>query len=312
MTRATRLALLGLMVGLACACRPSASPAGARGAPRSWIDAPLPGSTVPLGPVEVVSHSSHPEGIAQVELSVNGTVVASQASPDPGQSLVTTQQRWQPGGPGRYVLRVRARDGAGTWGASAQAEVTVKGEDPTATATPLPTATPAPTPAPTATPLPTAIAPRAATATAAPPTAQPAATAVSAPQPTPAPVSKPAIGGPNVSTAQFFYGGSGCGPQALTVTVRVTDASGVAGVRVYLRLLDKASSATTPWAHLEMAPGSDGWTSTIVAAEHIPGYNSFAQAWFQFYFVATNVEGGQTKSPGYWTGFTLSRCGSGG
>jgi len=121
-------------------------------------------------------------------------------------------------------------------------------------------------------------------------------------------VAGPAIGGPNVSAAEFFYGDAGCGPRQVIITVGASDAGGVAWVRIHFRLLNKASNAATAWTYLEMAQGDGAWTRTIEPAADIPGHNAYVHAWFQFYFVAANAAGGQTKSPGYWTGFTLSRC----
>ena len=95
-------------------------------APHSWIDAPLHGSTVMLAPVQVVSHSTHPAGVSQVELSVNGAVVASEESPEAKQSLLTMRQTWKPVAAGKYTLNLRAKSPAGVWGQNASAEVTVK------------------------------------------------------------------------------------------------------------------------------------------------------------------------------------------
>ncbi|MBI4788349.1 MAG: hypothetical protein HY782_15055 [Chloroflexi bacterium] len=109
------LALLSAMLIAGCdpiQSQKSASPA----APRSWIDAPLDGSRVPLAPLQVVSHSSDPLQIVQVELSVNGAAVHTEPNPNPAETLVTTKQSWSPPGPGNYTLMVRAQNSAGAWG----------------------------------------------------------------------------------------------------------------------------------------------------------------------------------------------------
>src|SRR6476469_2490035 len=55
--------LLGAFVLIGCTARPSEVAAG--GAPRAWIDAPLNGSSLPLGQVDLVAHATDPNGIAQ-------------------------------------------------------------------------------------------------------------------------------------------------------------------------------------------------------------------------------------------------------
>jgi hypothetical protein len=115
------------------ACNPINSQAlTAQTSPHSWIDAPLDGVVRPPNPCavlgascEVISHSTDPLHIVQVELSVNGQVVQTLPNPDPSQSLVLTKQQWLPPGPGNYTLRVRAQNSAGVWGEYAQAIVTV-------------------------------------------------------------------------------------------------------------------------------------------------------------------------------------------
>ena len=47
------------------------------GAAQAWIDAPLDGSTIPLDPYEIVMHAYDPGGVTQVELKVNGSLLAS-------------------------------------------------------------------------------------------------------------------------------------------------------------------------------------------------------------------------------------------
>ncbi len=111
------------------ACNPANSQVPtAQTSPYSWIDAPLDGTTRPPNPtIEVISHSSDPLHIVQVELSVNGQVVQTTPNTDAAQTLVMTKQQWSPPGPGNYTLRVRAQNSADVWGEYAQAIVTVGG-----------------------------------------------------------------------------------------------------------------------------------------------------------------------------------------
>jgi hypothetical protein len=137
---------------LACAltiaaCNPEDQKKIAQGKPHSWIDAPLNNASLPLAPVNVVSHSSDLASIAQVELSINGNILRTDANQDTTQSLVVMNQLWSPPSAGNYTLLVRAKNLAGAWGESAQVVVTIAGN-----ITPTPTRVPIVAPNVTATP----------------------------------------------------------------------------------------------------------------------------------------------------------------
>lgn len=122
------LVLLSMLFAIvAAACSPGNGQNVAQAGPHSWIDAPLNGSNLPPGQVQVVSHSSDLQHVAQVELSVNGAVLRADPSPDSQETLVTTKQDWVPPGPGSYTLMVRARNTLGAWGEYAQAVVNITG-----------------------------------------------------------------------------------------------------------------------------------------------------------------------------------------
>ncbi len=155
------LLMLTLSALLGAACDPIKSPsAPIKTGPQSWIDAPLDGSAIPLAPVEVLSHSSDPLNVVQVELSVNGVVVRTDPNLDPSQRLVTMKQPWVPNAPGNYRLLVRAQNSASVWGDYAEASVSIQPTGKTATPTPTATSTATPTatstsprlPIPTSTP----------------------------------------------------------------------------------------------------------------------------------------------------------------
>lgn len=163
----------------------AADPPGAEA--RAWIDAPLHGSQLPLGPVELLVHATDARGVDRVELRVDGENEAD-ASPDGDPAFVHLPLAWTPSVAGEFLLEVRARNPEGAWGASAWAFVTV-GTPPDASASPSPTphatepadSTPEATTDPTpggATPAPTGG-----------PTPRP--TAAPTPRPTPAPTPRP-------------------------------------------------------------------------------------------------------------------------
>ena len=47
------------------------------GGSQAWIDAPLPGSSLPLAAVEIVAHAASPDGIAAFEINLNGQLLTS-------------------------------------------------------------------------------------------------------------------------------------------------------------------------------------------------------------------------------------------
>lgn len=118
--------VLALFAIVGAQCEPQGAQIVQAG-PRSWIDAPLPGGNLPLGQIEVTSHSSDLLRIVRVELSVNGAVVRSDLNPDSQRTLATMRQQWMPSGPGNYSLTVRAQNSAGVWGDYAQTLVTIGG-----------------------------------------------------------------------------------------------------------------------------------------------------------------------------------------
>jgi hypothetical protein len=95
--------------------------------PRVWLDAPLNNSTLPLAPLEIVSHSNDPLRVTQIELSVNGSPLRTDPNPDAAQSLVTMRQQWSPPAPGNYTLLVRAQNSASVWSEYAQSLVVIGG-----------------------------------------------------------------------------------------------------------------------------------------------------------------------------------------
>jgi hypothetical protein len=122
------------------ACNPTKPQSIASIGTLTWIDSPLNGSTLPLGPIEIVSHSSDSSGITQVELSVNGAVVRTDQNQATDQHLVLMSQAWTPVASGNYKLMVRAQNLNGAWSDYAQATITINGA-------------PAPTPVPTLVPV---------------------------------------------------------------------------------------------------------------------------------------------------------------
>jgi len=120
MTIVTALLLsLGVMIILS-ACAPT--PPG----PQVWIDFPGDGAVIPAGiPVNVISHASAREGVAEVMLSVNGTPYLREVPENAGETFVRVQQLWEPLEEGDYVLEVRAYTTTGEMSAATSINVRV-------------------------------------------------------------------------------------------------------------------------------------------------------------------------------------------
>jgi hypothetical protein len=328
-----KITLLGMTIiwialGTACNAINSQLPA-VQTVPYSWIDTPLDGTAYPPNPCaaqtgcEVISHSSDPLHIVQVELSVNGQIVQNTPNADTSQTLVLTKQQWSPPGPGNYTLMVRAQNSAGVWGEYAQAIVTIgsTGTQPTPVAPPpfvVPSATPVTQPgvipatplrvatttiAPTRTPTPRPLLPTP-TFTFTPRPVLPTATFTSTPRPipptstfTPTPSDR---SGPSVNrvapSVSVFYDKSGCGPTSFNVTANITDPSGVTNVHLWYR-----SASARVFTNMPMSTiGGNDYRATVNAS-NVSGLGAV-----QFYVTAQDGVGNSSQSA---TGsVSLSAC----
>lgn len=118
-TIVTVLLSLGVMLILS-ACAPT------RPGPQVWIDFPGDGAVIPAGiPVNVISHASARDGVAEVMLSVNGTPYLREVPENAGEDFVRVQQLWEPLEEGDYVLEVRAYTTTGEMSAATSINVRV-------------------------------------------------------------------------------------------------------------------------------------------------------------------------------------------
>lgn len=82
---------------------------GSGGGTFVWIDAPLNPTTLSeVHPITIEGHASSPEGVAQVEVWVNGTLVDTIHSPAMVDNLAKFESGFTPTGPGEYVVQVVA------------------------------------------------------------------------------------------------------------------------------------------------------------------------------------------------------------
>jgi hypothetical protein len=147
---------------------PAPGAPGAAGA-QAWIEYPAEGQTLPLGPVRLVVYATDAEGVARLELRVNGALLPADAAQEESfestRRLLRLDQEWTPDKEGKHILEARGLNTAGGYGepdfvefciGTCQGMVVL-----TATPTPRPlvaptiTPTPSPSPRPAITPSPT-------------------------------------------------------------------------------------------------------------------------------------------------------------
>lgn len=108
--------------------------------PQTWIDAPVNGSSVPVGAsIKVLAHAYAPEGVAEVLLSVNGAAYRRNPPKQPGSTFSEATLEWFPQQEGDYVLQVTAFSQSGQATSARAVSVKAIGQ---VTATPVISVTP--------------------------------------------------------------------------------------------------------------------------------------------------------------------------
>jgi hypothetical protein len=169
------LVLLGLLL-VVLSCAP------VEAGPRAWIDWPRDGFETGVGTaVTVFAHAYAEDGVAEVQLSVDGQPYRVVTPEQAGEQFVEVSAEWFGDEPGTYLLSMTAFDMSGQEGNPASVAVSVRGEVPELIISPEPGETPPPA---TATP------------------EEPAATAeATPPEPPPTATSPPPTGTPLPPTA---------------------------------------------------------------------------------------------------------------
>ena len=123
------LLLIALLLG---SCGPS-TPTSPPGPNQTWIDAPLPNSTLPLLQYKLIFHGASFVGVTDFEIKINGVTeaVVPPVSSDSGGSqygtLFTGEYNWNPPAPGIYLVQIRAK-GNGIYSSPDQVKVTIVGD----------------------------------------------------------------------------------------------------------------------------------------------------------------------------------------
>jgi hypothetical protein len=229
------------------------------------IDSPANGTTFPMGSVNIAYHASSSDGVAAIELSIDGSVVSSMASPGSNQQVMALQYTWQPTTSGSHTIRVRAQNTKNAWSDYAAATVTIE------------------------------------SAQAAEPTKEPTKEPTQAPQATLEPTNAPEA----TATAEgitlvdikhdkdkFYYGNNSCGSHEITISTRVTDPEDVYQVVIFTRFADLESSAYTKWdsGHAMSKKSKDTYSITMTSTK-IKNYNAYEFAIMRYQIVVEDKDG---------------------
>jgi len=217
------------------------------------IDSPANGTTLQMGPVDIAYHASSLDGVSAVELSVDGQVVSSIASPESDQQVVALRYTWTPTAAGSHTLRVRAQMSSGGWSDYSSVNVNVEGGQPP------------------------------------PPEEPPAEEPEESPEPDEDEDEEP----PDTDEVEiynikhnkdiFYYGSGGCSKE-LTISANIANPEDVHVAVLFIKFVDKEGEGETKWdGGRAMVKKSEGSYSVTLNSEKIPNYNvfEFTRMWYQ-------------------------------
>lgn len=226
------------------------------------IDAPANNSSLEMASVDISYHASSQEGVAAVELSINGEVVSSIATPGSDQKVVALRYTWQPTVSGSHTIRVRAQSASGVWSDYAVANVNIAGDQK----------------------VPDTQAEQESQAEAVEGEAEEEAKAEPEPTETPEGVTFFDI---KHDKDLFYYGDGSCGSREITISTRVTNPDDIYVLIMFTRFADKESGGITKWdAGHAMSKKSDDLYSITLQSNKIANYTTFDHAVMHYQFIA--------------------------
>lgn len=207
------------------------------------ISAPAAGATLPAGTVEIAYYATSVDGVASVELSVDGEILSITGSPDTSEQVVALKYAWDPATSGSHTIRVRAMDAKGNWGDYAAVTVNVEAasqQQPEPPAAVTPTQEPTDSPSPTATP------------------------------------ENMTVYNVKHNKDIFYWGGGGCGSKEITIEADITHPDEAYAGMIFFRFWDKEGAGLSPWsAAYPMSRDSDEHFRITISSENIANYNKF-------------------------------------
>ncbi len=224
----------------------SSNGASAGGGIEAGVNSPAPGAVIPAGPSEIAYYATSVDGVATIELSVDGEVLSTVSNPDTSQQVVALKYTWEPTVSGSHTIRVRAMDAKGNWSNYAAVSVTVEssqtGQQDSQPVEPVQPAEQKPTDTPSA-------------------TATPEDMTVY-----------------NVKHNQdiFYWGGGSCGSKEITIEADITHPDDAYAGMIFFRFWDKEGAGLSSWsAAYPMARDSDEHFRITISSENIANYNKF-------------------------------------
>ena len=225
------------------------------------IESPAQGSQVEIQPVDIRYKVTAPEGVANVELNIDGYVTNMYPNPDPTLTVVSLQYSWTPQNVGSHLLRVRVQDTNGDWRDYTDVIITVIDDGTAAEDQAAQQSQPSNTPAATNTP----------TSTETP--------------------STPYVYDVTHDVNKFYYKNSTCGATKVTITLKVSDPDKVWSVVIFTRFRDHEGEGQTSWdSGHAMTPKGDGLYSITLQSSTIANYDTYEFADFRYQFVATDED----------------------
>lgn len=240
------------------------------------IDSPVDGSTLAMQPLGINYHATAQNGVAAVELSIDGQVVNIYTPPDPKVQVTAVKYTWTPAGSGAHVIRVRGMSSSGEWSPYAQATIIIQAADQQQV---QPTTQSPTTQSPTDTPQPT-----------------------------------PTLEGVQLisltkDTNIFHFGATSCGPMQVTFTIKVSNPQDIKYVYVFSRLFSNEGEGTSNWdgGHV-MTDRGNGEYSFTFEKKLVYNPSDFDRATLNYQFVVKDKNNGDLLRTSVYKDVTYNSC----
>ena len=230
--------------------------AGNAGGIEAGINGPVQGAVISAKPIEIAYYATSVDGVATVELSVDGEILNIHSNPDTSQQVVALKYSWDPSVSGSHTIRVRAQDAKGNWSNYAASTVTVElaqsgqqddqaGQQDNQDSQPAQPAQPAQpdTPQATATP------------------------------------EQMTVYNVKHDKDIFYWGDGTCGSREITIEADITHPDDAYAAIIFFRFWDNEGQGLSSWSSGNaMSRKSDEHFSITLASDKIPNYNLYDDA----------------------------------
>ena len=248
-----------------------------RGMVETGIDSPENGAALSMSPVEIAYHATSTDGVTAIELSINGEVVSSVASPNSSQKVVALKYTWQPSAGGSHTIRVRAQNSLGAWSDFSASTVNIEGiqqspqqENPPSEPEPEKAAD---TPSPTKTP------------------------------------ENMTIYNIDHNISKFYYGSGSCGSREITISADITHPDDAFAAILFIRFYDNEGEGLTKWdSGRAMGRKTDEHFSATIFSEDIPNYNAYEFALVNYQIVVQDKAGNRLARSEVIKKLLIERC----